>query len=145
MHATTYVLISIAPVIEYFPKDLKVMEGDDIILKVVVIGDPEPIYTWHYEGSELLSNMSREILSNGSLIISSTSVRHSGTYKLTANNSYGSTKKELKLFVLPCSVTRIDVRGSTEVPPIDLESFGEYVCSHHTKENRGFKKQFAVY
>ena len=122
---------------------MTIMEGDGVVIKVLVTGDPEPLIKWYYEGAELMSNISREILSNGSLVISSSAQRHSGIYKMTADNTHGSAEKIIQLFIVANKSTKIGVEEEGAVP-VHLQQFGEYVSDHHAKSNRGFKVQYRV-
>lgn len=145
VHCNLYYHV-LAPAIESFSEFMKVMEGDGAVLKVVVTGDPDPNFLWHYEGTQLMSNISREILSNGSLVISSTTQKHSGAYKLIADNCHGTAETEFKLLVVAHKATLLkDVEDKGKVLPVNLDIYGEYVQSHHFKSNKGFKKQFLVH
>ena len=124
---------------------MKVAEGDGAVLKVVIAGNPEPAIVWHFEGTQLMSSSSREILSNGSLVIASTAPRHSGAYQLIAENIHGTSEVEFKLFIVPSRAPKVqEIEEAGKVDPVDLEVFGEYVSNNHWRSNKGFKKQFSV-
>ncbi len=123
------------------------MEGENVVLKVVVSGKPVPTVTWYHDDTKIVSNYSQEILDDGSLNLPSAEVKQSGVYKLLARSSAGSVQQQLKLTVqvdgeqkTPYTTRKVEVTFE----PMPVSSFGEYVAHNHRNNNEGFRDQFNV-
>jgi hypothetical protein len=81
-----------------------------VVFKVVVRGNPQPSLTWYHQDIPLTPDYSLELKEDGSLFIPSSELRHSGVYKLSAENSSGSVEREVKL----------TVRQKEEVAAVDM-------------------------
>ena len=116
--------------IEEFPEDIDVVEGESVALQVSVTGDPTPTLTWYHNGQEVVADYSTELREDGSLFIPSSELRQTGNYCLVAENQAGKADQSVKVQV---SVTGIPVA-----------EFGEFVSSNHASNNKGFDKLFSV-
>jgi hypothetical protein len=132
------------PNIEEFPNDTSAIEGECVIFRVVVIGNPQPALTWCYQDIPLTPDFSLELQEDGSLFISSSALRHSGVYKLSVKNSRGSVEREVKLTVRQEEeVADVDMER-VEVKPVPVAEFGEYVVQGHANSNEIFTSQYSV-
>lgn len=138
-------MLHIEPVIDKFPEDTYASEGEGVLLKVSVQGNPKPSITWYFEGSQLKQDNCIELQADGTLFISFTQLKHSGFYRLVARNSVGTTEKTFKLFVKLRDLRRILTLNSNDmIKPVPLRSFGDYVAYNHLHDNKGFRNQFMV-
>ena len=134
------------PVIELFPEDMTVVEGNRVVLPVKVIGSPQPTLTWYHDNTPLESDYAHEIASDGSLTIITAEMRHTGVYRLVARNIEGSVEKRFSLNVLPededpPSATAAELIQSKAVP---VAEFGQYVAQNHANTNKGFNTLYEV-
>ena len=67
---------------------------------VKVSGTPDPQLTWYHESTRLDNDYAHEISTDGTLIIATTEMKHSGTYRLVASNSAGKTEKKFTLTLI---------------------------------------------
>ena len=128
-----------------FPVDKHPTEGESVIFKIAVSGNPEPTLTWYHKGIELKSDYAVEIQPSGVLSIVSAELKHSGVYKLQARNPSGTAEREVKLIVKP---------DNKEINPIQKEAiklvlipvtdFGEYVAVNHSHSDAGFRNQYEI-
>ena len=65
-----------------------------------MLGTPQPELTWYHNGDVVVADYSRELAEDGSLNLPSVEDRHTGTYKLVAQNSAGRREKEVSFAVL---------------------------------------------
>ena len=139
------ILLKKEPVIEEFPTDTLAVEGEGVFFKVVVRGYPQPFLTWYHEDTQLTSDYSLELQQDGSLSITSTELRHSGVYKLSAKNCRGSAEREVRLTVRQEEEEAAAAdREREEVQPVPVAEFGEYVAKNHFNSDETFKLQYSV-
>ena len=134
------------PVVEVFPHDTTSVEGSTTLFPIQVSGVPSPSITWYHNNTQLENDYAHKISANGSLIITTTEMRHGGEYRVVASNSTGSVEKKLHLTVY---VEEIDepqqsVHARAEIVPIPVAKFGEYVTHNHGNSNNGFIEMFEV-
>lgn len=136
------------PTIEKFPSTLSTEEGRQILLKVSVKGQPSPTFTWYHEGELVYDDYAHEVQEDGSLLIITVEERHKGTYNLVANNSVGTTDRQLILKVASEGSTEAKLlhadANTAKIGPILVSVLGEFVADGHAKTNKGFKSQFTV-
>ena len=83
-------LVTSKPFIKTFPEDMTVTEGNRVEFPVKVSGTPDPQLTWYHESTRLDNDYAHEISTDGTMIIATTEMKHSGTYRLVASNSAGT-------------------------------------------------------
>lgn len=131
--------------IDKFPEDTHTIEGEGVLFKVSVQGNPKPSFTWYFDQSELPANSGVEVQSDGTLFISYVQIKHSGVYKLLVKNVLGTVEKSFKLFVNLRELRRIlPVNSGSDPQPVAVDRFGQYVSENHSHDNKGFKNQFMV-
>ena len=126
-------IIFVAPVIEEFPEDIDVVEGESVTLQVRVTGVPTPTLTWYHNGQEVVADYSTELREDDSLFIPSSELRQAGNYRLVVRNKAGKVDQSVKVHVNKLSVTGIPVA-----------EFGDFVSENHASDNKGFVKRFNV-
>ena len=82
-----------------FPEETHVVEGEGVLFQVKVMGTPTPKLTWYQNGEVVTADYFTELAQDGTLTLPSVESRHSGTYKLVAQNPAGKAEKEVRLFV----------------------------------------------
>ena len=128
-----------------FPSNKHLTEGESVIFKTVVSGNPEPTLTWYHEGIELKSDYAVEIQPSGVLSIVSDELKHSGVYKLQARNPSGVAEREVKLTMRPDNEEVDPVQKETvKLMLIPVTDFGEYVAVNHSHSDTGFRNQYEV-
>ena len=132
----------LAPVIEEFPQETQMIEGQEISFKVVVTGYPPPKLQWHHNGEKIAEDYSTELDQDGSLHIPSSEKRHSGVYKLVASNSSGSAEKEVELKVF--DEGEAPPPKDVDLSPVPVMEFGSFVAKNHKNSNAGFKDMYQV-
>ena len=131
-----YYFFGTEPVITQFPdEDKEVVEGEEVVFRVKVTGDPVPKLTWYLNGEKLMVDFSKELAADGTLTIPSAEIKHGGVYKLMAVNRVGRMEKEVNLSV------KLDGQLVSRVP---IEEFSDYVSKCHTEDNKDFNSQFKV-
>ena len=68
--------------------------------KVNVSGYPTPTLQWYFNGVKIAEDYSTENCQDGTLLIPSSEKRHSGVYKLVAENLCGIDEKEVNPIIL---------------------------------------------
>ena len=106
-------------------------------------GIPAPTVTWFFNGRKVEDDYSTELGKDGSLVLVSVELKHTGTYTFTVSNRVGSVEGYTKLLV------HTEDEESASVPrvesnPVTQEKFGEYVSSFHAHNNSAFIGQFQV-
>ena len=129
-----------------FPEDTHAVEGEGVLFQVKVTGTPMPKLTWYHNEEVVLANYSRELEEDGTLTLPSAETKHSGVYKLVAENHVGRKEREVRLFVK-------EENAQDEVAPakpantfrgIAVSFFGSHVERNHSKNNQGFINQYEV-
>ena len=116
-----------------------------MFFKVVVRGYPQPSLTWYHEDTQVIPDYSLELTQDGSLSITSTELKHSGVYKLLANNSSSSAEREVRLTVRQEEEEAALVDSErVEIQPVPVAEFGDYVAYCHSDANKVFKLQYSV-
>ena len=131
--------------IEEFPSDTCAVEGEGVFFKVVVRGNPQPSLTWYHEDTQLMADYSMVIQQDGSLSITSSELKHSGVYRLSAKNSRGSEEREMRLTVTQEEEEpAVTAKERVEIQPVPVSAFGEYVAKNHACSDEIFKLQYNV-
>ena len=114
--------------------------------KIKVSGEPQPTVTWYHNGEPVRADYVHEIESDGSLIFSSTELKHSGVYKAVAVNAHGSEEREVKLMVNEEREvsTAIAIGEVVFSRPISILKFGKYVVELHANSNQLFQDLYQV-
>ena len=117
-----------------------------MLFQVTVTGSPQPKLTWYHNGEEVVTDYSRELAEDGTLILPSSEARHSGTYQLVAQNPAGRRQREVRLFV---EAEDTQQRPATTKPAmrhsaVPIAMFGSHVEQNHTKNNRHFTQEYEV-
>ena len=136
----------LVPQITRFPTDLSAIEGKAVYLIIKVKGELQPRVTWYHNGEPIEEDYAHEIEADGSLVLPSVEIGHSGIYKAVVSNEYGYVKQEMNL------VVREELEMKTEVTvseivysrPIPVSNFVQYVAELHTNTNQPFKDLFQV-
>ena len=116
-----------------------------MFFKVVVRGYPQPSLTWYHEDTQVIPDYSLELTQDGSLSITSTELKHSGVYKLLANNSSSSAEREVRLTVRQEEEEAALVDSErVEIQPVPVAEFVDYVAYCHSDANKVFKLQYSV-
>lgn len=134
-----------APLIHKFPDEKNIAEGESVLIKVSVEGNPKPILTWFTEGQELTLDKTIDVHADGSLYIPRAQLKHNGQYKLLAKNSAGTAERSFILNVKLRELRRLmTLNNSSLLKPVPVNEFGEHVADNHHNDNKGFKNQFSV-
>ena len=134
-----------ATIIEEFPCDTCAVEGEGVFFKVVVRGYPQPSLTWYHNDTLLMADYSIETQQDGSLSITSSELKHSGVYRLSARNSTGSAEREVRLTVTKEEEEpAVTVKERVEIQPVPMAKFGEFVAGNHAQSDKIFRLQFNV-
>ena len=129
-----------------FPEDTHAVEGEGVMFQVKVTGTPMPKLTWYHNEEVVLADYSRELEEDGTLTFPSAETKHSGMYKLVAENHVGRKEKEVWLFVKEEN-TQDEVapaKPATHFSAIPVEVFGSHVEKNHCKNNQGFINEYEV-
>jgi len=134
-----------APVIEEYKELVHACEGEQVTLKIKVLGFPKPTITWYNSGRVIEASYAIDIEQHGSLTFVSVELKHSGTYHFTASNEGGSVEGTTEL-VVHVESEREELRSDPKVEskPVEVAKFGDYVSSLHAQNNEGFTSQFWV-
>ena len=129
--------------IEEFPEDIDVVEGQSVTLQVRVTGDPTPTLTWYHDGQEVAADYSIVINDDGSLFIPSSEPKQTGNYRLMVQNKVGKAEKYLHLGVSTEGEASTD-GALQDLKPVPVAEFGTYVSRNHASNNQGFREQYTV-
>jgi len=135
-----------APDIVEFPEETYAVEGESVLFQLKVTGSPTPKLTWYHNGEEVLADYSMELAKNGTLALPSVEFRHSGMYKLVAQNSGGKREKEVRLFV-ETEHTRQELattKPAVKFSAIAVALFANHVERNHRGNNRIFRDEYEV-
>jgi len=134
-----------APTIEEYKEVIHACEGEQVTLKIKVLGFPKPTITWSNSGIVIEASYATDIELDGSLTFVSVELKHSGTYHFTATNEGGSEEGITEL-VVHAESEREELRSDpiVESKPVEVATFGDYVSSLHAQSNEGFTNQFWV-
>ena len=103
-----------APTFSSKLKPLKVIEGDDIKLKVQISGYPAPTVTWYQEGRELESTYPYNITTtddSSTLVIKDAELLMSGTYSVKLANKLGSAENSVDVVVVEKGMYILHLKG----------------------------------
>ncbi|XP_059943374.1 leucine-rich repeat and fibronectin type III domain-containing protein 1-like [Mesoplodon densirostris] len=79
-----------------------VVEGQAVSLRCRAVGDPEPVVHWVAPDGQLLGNSSRtRVRGDGTLDVSITTLRDSGTFTCIASNAAGEATAPVEVCVVP--------------------------------------------
>ena len=133
------------PQIITFPSDMSATEGKAVCIVIKVSEEFQPTVTWYHNGEPIEEDYAHEIEADGSLVLPSVELNHSGIYKAMVANENGSVQREMKLMV------REEGRKSKTVPseivytrPIPVSEFVKYVAELHTNSDKPFKDLYRV-
>ena len=143
-----------------FPEDTHAVEGEGVLFQVKVTGTPMPKLMWYHNEEVVFADYSRELEDDGTLTLPSAETKHSGVYKLVAENHVGRKEKEVWLFVKeentqdevatdkPATKNTQDevapARPATKFNAIAVSSYGSHVERNHSKNNQGFINEYEV-
>ena len=133
----------LAPDIVEFPEETHAVEGESVLFQLRVTGSPTPKLTWYYNGEEVLADYSMEVAEDGTFFLPSVEVRHSGIYKLVAQNSAGKKEREMRLFV----EAEHSQKGQAVPKPVTAMAvafFGNHVEMNHRRNNQMFRYEYEV-
>jgi len=91
-------------------------------------------------------NTDKTLEEDGTLSLPSAETKHSGMYKLVAENHVGRKEKEVRLFVKEEN-TQDEVaptKPATNFSAIPVGFFGSHVENNHSKNNQGFINEYEV-
>ena len=94
----------------------------------------------------MLVDYSVELAEDGTLTLPSVEFRHSGMYKLVAQNSAGKREKDVRLFV-ETEHTRQELattKPAVKFSAIAVAFFGNHVERNHRGNNRIFRDEYEV-
>ena len=129
-----------------FPEDTHAVEGEGVVFQVKVTGTPMPKLMWYHNEELVLADYSRELEKDGTLTLPSAETKHSGVYKLVAENHVGRKEKEVWLHVKDEN-TQDEVapaKSATTFNGIGVSSYGSHVERNHSKNNQGFINEYEV-
>ncbi|XP_076265168.1 sidekick cell adhesion molecule isoform X3 [Rhynchophorus ferrugineus] len=107
-----FVSPSAQPVMEFGPKNLTVLDGQDATMTCRAAGAPVPNVTWIFNGEEEVQTSSRvQILDTGDLLIAAVRETDAGEYTCIRSNEAGEVRGSARLGVL--------VRTQIIQPPAD--------------------------
>ena len=129
-----------------FPSDMSVTKGEGVYFKIKVSGVSQPTVTWYHDGEPVKSDYAHELKADGSLVLPSTKLKHSGTYRAVVANQCGSEEQVMKLTVEMEgeSSTNASTDEKVSTRPIPVPEFGKYVAKLHTSSNKSFKDLYQV-
>lgn len=123
-----------------FPVETHVAESERVMFQVKVTGTPTPKLMWYHNGEAVFAEK------DGTLTLLSAESKHSGLYKLVAQNPAGKIEREVRLFV--------EVEHNPEEPvtsnpvkefnAIAVVCFGSHVERNHRGNNQGFISEYEV-
>ena len=137
-------MLSTAPVIVKFPKDMYVQEGEGVMFQVEVSGVPQPKLTWYHDGVEVVADYSTELSGDGSLTIPSAETKHSGVYQLVAVNPGGRVEREVKLSVDSENQVSSAPKVHAPLASVPIHQLANHVQRNHGRNNKGFTDEYQV-
>ena len=121
------------------------MEGEGVVFKVVVRGNPQPSLTWYHNNTPLMPDYALDIQQDGSLSISSSELKHSGVYRLLARNCTAHAEKEVRLTVIQEEEEqRVTAQERVAIKPVPVLEFREYITKSHDQSDKIIRLQFNV-
>ena len=129
-----------------FPEDTHAVEGESVMFQVKVTGTPMPKLTWYHNEDMVLADYSRKLEDDGTLTLPSAETKHSGVYKLVAENHVGRKEKEVWLYVKEENAQDevAPAKPATNFSAIPVGFFGSHVERNHSKNNQGFINEYEV-
>ena len=120
-------------------------EGKAVCIVIKVSEEFQPTVTWYHNGEPIEEDYAHEIEADGSLILPSVEVDHSGIYKALVTNENGSVKREMKLTVIEEGrKTKTALSKIVYTRPIPVSEFVKYVAELHTNSDKPFKDLYQV-
>ncbi|MEE6490621.1 hypothetical protein FKM82_015916 [Ascaphus truei] len=135
------------PVVTHHSGVSWVMEGEGALLKCKAVGDPEPSIHWVSPGGKVVSNSSRAIsYENGTLEITVTTVRDSGSFTCIASNTAGDATAAVELTVspLPHPANASQRRHRLDKGPSDILNQAKAGASHNDSSGHPDRKVITV-
>ena len=120
------------------------VEGEGVLFQVEVTGSPQPKLTWYHNGEEVVADYSRELAEDGTLTLPSAEARHSGTYRLVAQNPAGRREREVRLFVEAEGTQPASGAGTLDFSAVPVAMFGSHTERNHSRNNWAFREEFQV-
>ena len=129
-----------------FPEETHAMEGESVLFQVKVTGNPTPKLTWYHNGEEVFAGYFKALEDDGTLTLPSAETKHSGMYKLVAQNHVGRKEKEVQLLVKEENAQDevAPAKLATNFSAIPVGFFGSHVERNHNKNNQGFINEYEV-
>ena len=132
-----------------FPEYARALVGEGVLFQVKMTGSPHPKLVWYHNGEEVVPDYSSEIMNDGSLTMPSVEVKHTGTYKVVAENETGKKEGEVKLYVEDDEGMTKPKQGKgkplLKTKDIPVAMFGRHVKQTHTNNNKDFKDEYEVF
>uniref|UniRef100_G3TVP8 Leucine-rich repeat and fibronectin type III domain-containing protein 1 n=1 Tax=Loxodonta africana TaxID=9785 RepID=G3TVP8_LOXAF len=93
-----------------------VVEGQAVSLRCRAVGDPEPVVHWVAPDGRLLGNSSRtRVRGDGTLDVTITTLRDSGTFTCIASNAAGEATAPVEVCVVPLPLMALTEPGSSDI------------------------------
>ena len=129
-----------------FPEETHVVEGEGVLFQVKVTGSPTPKLTWYQNGEVVTADYSTELAKDGTLTLPSVESKHSGMYKLVAQNLAGKAEKEVGLFVQAehTQQEQASPKPAIKLSAIAVAFFGNHVERNHKGNNGPFINEYEV-
>ena len=105
-----------------------------------------PKLTWYHNEEEVFADYSKALEDDNTLTLPSAETKHSGMYKLVAENHVGRREQEVQLFVKEEN-TQDEVapaKPATNFSAIPVGFFGSHVERNHSKNNQDFINEYEV-
>ena len=131
------------PTICGIPACLSPLESEEVRIEAKVEGHPPPTLVWYHNGEVVVTDYSIEIDEQGSLFFPSIEPKHSGVYKVIANNASGQAEKVVTVSVTSEGCDGGEGGGSEETK-IPVADFGTFVSEYHAHGNKRFREIFEV-
>ena len=120
-------------------------EGKAVCIVIKVSEEFQPTVTWYHNGEPIEEDYAHEIEADGSLILPSVEVDHSGIYKALVTNENGSVKREMKLTVIEEGrKTKTALSEIVYSRLIPVSEFVKCVAELHTNSDKLFKDLYQV-
>ena len=122
------------------------VEGKRVQFQVKVMGNPTPTLTWYHNGNMVSADNSMKLEKDGTLTLPSAESKHSGLYKLVAQNPAGEKEREVRLLVEEAHTQQEPATNKPAIKfnAIEVAYFGNHVERNHRENNRSFIDEYEV-
>ena len=133
---------TVPPSVKQYTETIEVWEGQEINLKLEVVGYPRPKIEWTKQGVRLEVDYATKMHQDGSVTIQSAERSHGGQYHFIVCNAAGKVEGNVRVIV---KVEEDEKRAERVISSaIEVERFGEYVSQNHKNNDNGFQLQYQV-